>query len=138
MKPANLLIAFLISYCSFGQSANETTIQVKLYLPSHIKNDLTAADKLSVYFIKLLDDSIQVPKKIIAKRIQENVYEFNLPNTKFWHIGFSIGNYHYQMLCLDNRKGDAEENYTFNILLQRGKFESPKLLPPCIRTDDDE
>jgi hypothetical protein len=139
MKPTSLLIALLLSYCSFAQDNNETTIEAKLFLPTHLKNDIAPGNKLVVYFITLPDDTVRVPPKVIAKKVRENVYEFKLPTTKLWYIGFSIGNFGYSMMCVDNRQGDAADNYNFHILLERNKdFIKPKFLPPCIRTDDDD
>lgn len=130
-----LFILFLFAFhSSFAQS---TTIEARLYLPSHVKNTLTPNDKLQVYFTAFPGDTILKGRKMItAKKLRENVYEFQLPNTKLWHIGFSMGNYSYQMLCVNNIEGQAPENYSFNILLEPGKY-NPDLqfLPPCIQSD---
>lgn len=139
MKTPILLIAILFSARIFAQDQAATTIEAKLFLPAHIKSTLTAADKLTVYFNPLYDDSLskKMPKKVVAKKTKDNMYEFQLPSTRFWQIGFSIGNYSYQMMCVDNRRGDANEVYSFDILLENRKFVKPTKLPPCINTDDD-
>ncbi len=135
-----LILMIIYSCDSFGQTTNDAEVEVKLFLPTHLKNEITATDKLVVYFTTFPDDTIRkYPKKIVAKKVEQNVYTFPLPTTKLWHIGFSIGPYSAAMLCINNRDGNASENYTFNILLKKEKvdFANMQFLPPCVRGDDE-
>ena len=141
MKLLRLFILLLVSQSCFAQIADDTEIEVQLFLPAHIKSELTPAHKLQVYFTTFPDDTLRkYPKKVVAKKVRENVYSFVLPATKLWHIGFSIGPYTASMVCVNNRQGQASEEYSFNIMLKKEKvdFANLRFLPPCTRGDDDE
>lgn len=129
------LFVILILFAVRSSSAQNTTIEVKLFLPVHVKNTLTPNDQLNVYMIALPGDTILKGRRtVVAKKIQQNIYQLELPKTKLWSIAFSMGNYSYQMMCVDNKDGRAVENYSFNILLDVGKYDpETQFLPPCIR-----
>jgi hypothetical protein len=141
MKPGTLVFLLLICCGSFAQNAPSTEVEVQLFLPVHLKSEITPADKLHVYFTVFPGDTTRkYPAKIVAKKVKGNVYSMQLPVTKLWHIGFSIGPYSASMLCVNNRNGEAADYYSFNILLKKEKvdFANLRFLPPCIRGDDDE
>jgi hypothetical protein len=138
MRIVALCIFLLSSQALFAQE--DVTVEAKLFLPTDIKNTLAVTDKLMVYLTPFPDDTAGKKQLIItAKKITGNIYEFKLPARYFWHIGFSIGKYTYQMMCVNNRDGDVTDNYDFNILLTNNKvdFKNIKFLPPCIRRDDE-
>jgi hypothetical protein len=135
-----LALSLLLFACGTLIAQDNITVEAKLFLPTDIKNTLTVNDKLVVYLTPFSDDTAGKKQIVtIAKKISGNVYEFKLPARYFWHIGFSIGRYTYQMMCVDNREGDAAESYDFTILLTANKvdFKNIKFLPPCIRRDDE-
>lgn len=134
MKAILFTIFLFAFHSSFAQS---TTVEAKLYIPSHVKNTLTPNDKLKVYFTPFPDNPVmKKPQMVTAKKVRENVYEFELPNTKIWHIGFGIGNYNGRMMCVNNTEGQAVDEYSFNILLEAGKYNpNVQFLPPCIQGD---
>jgi hypothetical protein len=136
MKTLLLAAPLLTGYLS---SAQATTVQVRLFVPAHISNGISPESKLKIHFLPFPGDTTVVKKIVVAKRVKENIYEFQLPNTRLHHIGFSIGNFSAQMLCIDNTEGDAAENYDFDILLENVKkdYSKPFFLPPCIVRDED-
>lgn len=141
MRSFVLALLLCISSAVWAQDTEDTEVEVKLFLPAHLKSELTAAHQLQVYFTFFPDDTVRkYPKKVIAKKIEGNRYTLLLPATKLWHIGFSIGPYSASMLCVNNRQGDAVESYSFDILLKKEKvdFSNMRFLPPCIRSDEED
>lgn len=138
MRLCILILSILFSQSTIAQSVGETEIEVKLFLPTHFKNELKPTDKLEVYFMAL-EEGVKNPKKVVAKKVRDNVYSFKLAEIKFWHIGFSIGVYRDQMMCVDNREGKAKDDYTFNVHLTKSNqdFSKIQFLPPCVRGDEE-
>lgn len=138
MKIIAFFTLLLLSPVLYGQTEKETIIELKLFLPAHIKNGPTVNEKLMIYFTVSPEDSMmKISKNTTAKKVKENIYFFKLPETKLWQIGFSIGNYSYSMMCINNTDGQAAENYDFNILLENKKVDFTKIrfLPPCVYED---
>lgn len=131
------LLSAIILFMVQSSSAQSTTVEVKLFLPVHVKNSLTPNDKLHVHLVALPGDTVFTGRKtVVARKIQQNIYQFELPKTKLWNIAFTIGHYSYQMMCVDNKEGKAQENYPFNILLDAGVYDpAVQFLPPCVRSD---
>lgn len=135
-----LSISLFLLVCQALSAQENLTVEAKLFLATDVKNTILPTDKLVVYLTPFPDDTAGGKQIIItAKKISGNIYQFNLPARFFWHIGFSIGKFSYQMMCVNNREGDATENYDFTILLTNNKvdFKNMKFLPPCIRSDDE-
>ncbi len=137
-----LIYCFLTGFILFSQSVESSTVEVRLYLPAHVKALPAAGTKLEIFFTTFLSDSVNtgIPKKVVARKVKENVYEFQLPHIRFWHIGFSYGKFSSQLLCINNKDGNAGENYDFKILLNPIKvdFAHIKFLPPCLTTDEEK
>jgi hypothetical protein len=135
MRITTMISLLLLQFCAFGQDTEPTEIKLKLFIPAHLKNELPPNSKLRIDFITFPGDTTRVPKQVVAKKLRDNEYSFNLPLTRFWLIGYNIGDYSYSMVCVNNQQGDVLDSYSFNILLQKGKvdFVNMKFLPPCIR-----
>ena len=137
------LLALLSLFYTFlpAQSIPTSTIEVKLYLPAHISTVPGPGTKLEVYFLGFISDSSapRIPKKTVARKIRENIYSFEMPKTKLWHIGFSYGQFSSRMMCVNNTDGEAAERYDFTILFAPGKtdFSNIRFLPPCLNNDEE-
>jgi hypothetical protein len=141
MKFFPVLLAILFANCCMAQTIEENEIEVKLFLPTHVKNELKPTDKLEVYFITFPSDSAKkIPLKVIGKKLKENTYSFKMPQLRFWQVGFKIGVYGDYMLCVNNKDGEGQGNHDFNLHLVKYQpdFAKPRFLPPCIMRDDEE
>jgi hypothetical protein len=141
MKIFFLFLVLSIANCCLAQSVEENEIEVKLFLPTHVKNELKPTDKLEIYFTKFSDDSAtKIPLKVIGRKLRDNVYTFKVPQMRFWHVGFKIGLYGQAMFCVDNLEGEGQANEDFDIHLAKYQraFTNPEFLPPCVRSDDEE
>lgn len=137
-----LFLGFMIGYTTLvsAQTIEQTEIEVKLYLPVHVKNLLKPTDKLEVYFTTFPGDSAgRIPVKVIGKKVKDNIFTFMMPNMRFWHVGFKIGAYGDFKLCVDNRYGEAQGNHDLNLHLENfaPHFIKPQFLPPCILSEED-
>lgn len=135
------LFLLLSAKSAWTQTVESSEIEVKLYLPTHVKNVLKPTDKLEIYFTTFPRDSaVKILPKVIGKKVKENVYTFMMPQMRFWHVGFRIGAYGDFKLCVDNRYGEAQGNHDFNLHLEmyNPDFTKPKFLPPCIVRDDSD
>jgi hypothetical protein len=131
-----ILIFSQVSYAQTGESG--LSVNVKLFLPTHVKNSLLPTDKLVIYSIA--DDSSKKPyTKLVARKEKDNVYNFTLSVALHFRLVFAIGGYQYQMSCVDNRNAQANELYNFDILLEKRKFDPAELkyFRPCIMQDDE-
>ena len=137
MKFIAITFFLFISSFSFAQTITESRIDVKLFLPAHLKSTILPKDKLTVYLISE-DDSAKFRQEVkTATRMEDNVYAFTWGQYFYFRIVFSIGGYSYNMACVDNREGQATDNYSFNILLEKVKFnkETLKYIRLCPRGD---
>lgn len=137
MKTALLALLSLISSHLFSQTEQSTKVEVYLFLPAHIKNSFATTDKLNVYLQTFPDDTSKFKKKIIAKKIRDNVYEFDLPKTKYWFVGYNIGKFSCMMVCVDARNDDE---IAFDVMLENKitDFTKVQFLPPCPRRDESD
>ena len=136
MKTALLVLLSLISSHVFAQSKKNTTVEVYLFLPAHIKNGFAPTDQLTVYLQTYPDDPSTFKKKITAKKLRDNIYEFELPKSKFWFLGFNIGRFSCMMVCVDKRN---EDETAWDIILEDKitDFTKVQFLPPCIKDDNE-
>jgi hypothetical protein len=139
-----ILLALTIVLCNLdltAQSIPTTPVEVQIYLPAHLKSFPAPSTKLEVYFMTFISDTVHknVPKKVIARKIKDNLYSFDLPQIKLWHIGFSYGNFSSRMLCVNNEEGEAARIYDFNLRMDPGKtdFNNIKFLPPCLNNEEE-
>src|SRR5688572_26938636 len=115
MKTCFFVFLSLISTHIFSQTENSTTVEAYLFLPAHIKNGFAPTDKLTIYLQTFPDDTSKFKRKIIAKKIRDNIYEFKLPKSKFWFLGFHIGKFSCMMVCVDKRN---EDEVAFDVILE--------------------
>jgi|GEM_PF-1261845 len=139
MKHFLLFIALLVSGLAFAQSSDTTQVEANLFLPAHVLKGLTADQKLTVHYVLEGPEEKWETSKITARKVKDNVYSFSLKQGMFFRLVFVIGEYSYQMVCVDNRAGEVAENYTFNILLEKRKFnpDELKFIAPCLAGDDE-
>jgi hypothetical protein len=139
MKFINLVLAIFLTTPVFSQTVESTDIEVKLYLPAHLKNEIKPTDKLEIYFFPG-DPAIKIPSKVVATKVKDNLYSFKLPQVRFMLIGFSIGVYRYRMSCINNKNGTAQDDYYFDIHLEKSNLDFKKnvLVRPCPRGDGEE
>lgn len=138
MKKILLITGLIVSFAAPAQQDKTSTVQVKFYMPVHQKNLIAGNESLSVFLLLLKNpDTLQ---KKSAKKIKENIYEFQLPRKDYWVVGFQLGSMRGVKYCIQNENGDAMSNYDFTVLLEKGKFDnnSIKFLPPCIQQDEEE
>lgn len=50
MKIITMISLVLLQFYAFGQDAEQTENELKLFIPAHLKNDLPADCKLKIYF----------------------------------------------------------------------------------------
>ncbi|MFT3677742.1 MAG: hypothetical protein QM781_17755 [Chitinophagaceae bacterium] len=139
MKQFVLLIALLISGFTFSQTPSGTEIEARLFLPSNVLKGISADQKLVIHYVMEGPGEKWETTKITGKKVKENIYSFSLKQGMYFRLVFVIGEYSYQMVCVDNRAGEATEKYTFNILLEKRKFnpDELKFIAPCLAGDDE-
>ena len=137
MKTAFLALLTFIGTQLFSQTEQSTTVEVYLFLPEHVKKGFAPTDKLTIYLQPFPDDTLKFEKKITAKKLWDNVYEFQLPKTKYWFVGFNIGKFSCMMICVDSRK---EDETAWDIMLENKvtDFSKVEFLPPCPRKDESD
>ncbi|NCT75147.1 MAG: hypothetical protein GXC78_11490 [Chitinophagaceae bacterium] len=138
MKRLILFILFLTPAFAFCQSA-DTPVEASLFLPAHVVKGLTADQKLTIHYVLEGPEEKWETSKIMAKKVKDNVYSFSLKQGMYFRLVFVIGDYSYNMICIDNRSGEAMDKYTFNVLLEKRKFnpDELKFIAPCIARDDE-
>lgn len=138
MKRLILFILFLTPAFAFCQSA-DTPVEASLFLPAHVVKGLTADQKLTIHYVLEGPEEKWETSKIVAKKVKDNVYGFSLKQGMYFRLVFVIGDYSYNMSCIDNRSGEAMDKYTFNVLLEKRKFnpDELKFIAPCIARDDE-
>lgn len=138
MKRLLLFILFFAPFFAFSQSA-ATPVEASLFLPAHVVKGLTADQKLTIHYVLEGPEEKWETSKIVAKKVKDNVYSFPLKQGMYFRLVFVIGDYSYNMSCIDNRSGEATDKYTFNVLLEKRKFnpDELKFIAPCIARDDE-
>jgi len=133
------LFFLLFTSAVFSQAVESSDIEVKLYLPAHLKSEIKPTDKLEIYFFPG-DPAIKIPSKVMATKVKDNQYSFKLPNVRYMLIGFSIGVYRYRMSCINNKNGTAQEDYYFDIHLEKSNLDFKKnvLVRPCPQGDGED
>ena len=139
MKFINLILAVFVTTAAFSQAVESSDIEVKLYLPAHLKNEIKPTDKLEIYLFPAKPAG-EIPQKIIATKLKDNQYSFKLPHVKYMLIGYSIGIYSYRMSCIDNKNGTAQEDYYFDIHLEKSNtdFKKNVFVRPCPMGDGED
>jgi hypothetical protein len=136
MKLIFTIIAFLLFNFSIGQIKNGTKIKLNLFVPAFSKSAIKSTEKLTIYLLSFPDDSLRnIPKKIVATRLKDNSFEFILPNYNFWKISFGIANFSKDLMCIENKNGDAFEENSLSLNLEETKYKEKEFLPPCMRQD---
>lgn len=135
MKKVMLLLLLFSVQFAFAQGEDETEIEAKLFLPVNVKSTIGPKDTLFVYLVSEKPGENMVVLK--AKHVSENVYSFKIRHRLYPRITYVIGGYRSHTVCINNREGDATDNYYFNILLEKGKVDPAelKLVPPCMIQD---
>jgi hypothetical protein len=134
VKSLFVSILILLSVYALGQNVS-TPVDVSLYLPADLSNDLKPQDTLKVFTLIMGKTGPEAKGFIIAEKISRNVYRINLPMEIFAFIGFSIGIYSGRKHCVYNEDGKAGERDNFIILLEDIKtdFQGRLFLPPCVQ-----
>ncbi len=129
----------MISGTIFSQTPPTTEIEAKLFLPANVLKGISADQKLVIHYVLEGPEEKWETAKITGKKVRDNIYSFSLKNGMYFRLVFVIGEYSYQMVCVDNRAGEATEKYAFNILLEKRKFnpDELKFIAPCLASDDE-
>ena len=136
MKSFLVSVLCLLSVYVIAQN-DSTAIDVSLYLPADLQNELKPQDSLKVFTLSLGKQGPAAKGLIVAEKISRNVYRINLPRENFALLGFSIGIYSGRKHCVYNEDGKAGVRDNFIILLEDIKtdFKGRLLLPPCVQSD---
>lgn len=139
MKWISLISLIFLSSFATAQETDETTIEAKLYIPANALKGITADQKLVIQFVAEKPDEKFETGAIQAKRVSENIYSFYIKPWMYFRLVFVIGDYSYNMMCINNRERTASDDYYFNILLEKQKFnpEDLKFIAPCIRDEEE-
>jgi hypothetical protein len=133
MKQLCLLTLLFVSVTTLAQQSDSS--EAKLFLPANVLKGLPVNQKLLVYMIAEKTES----KPIEAKKIRDNVYRFPFKREFYYRIIFVAGEYCFTVSCIDNKNGSANEDYVFEVLLEKRKFDpiELKFIAPCIVKDEE-
>ena len=135
MKRLNFIfILSFLSIVSYGQSVIQTTkVKIDVIIPDSSKQKIEHSDELIVHLVPLSEKTKSIPDSIIAKKIGNETFEFELPNVDYFRIGFEIGKFHVILNCIYNEDGQVFEEYHNYIGIRLEEGEYPKVLfsPPC-------
>lgn len=135
------LCALLLLHLSIlvHSQKDSSIVQAKLFLPANVLKGLSPTQTLVIHYIK--EDAygnIQTGK-FNAKKGKDNQYQLLLSQSMYFRLVFVAGEYSAQLFCVDNRNGKANEDYDFNILLEKKHFDPADLqfMAPCIQREED-
>jgi hypothetical protein len=136
MKILGCFLLLHLSMLAFSQN-DSTLVHAKLFLPAHVSKGLPPGQSLQIYYIKEDPSGKMQTGTFIAKKGKDNQYILFLHHTMYFRLVFVAGEYSAQLFCVDNRKGNALEEYDFNILLEKKRFDPKDLqfMAPCVQRE---
>lgn len=133
------LFLLLIGGLQLAAQEDPVLIEAKLYLPAHVVKGLSANQLLVVHYVMEESDGKMTTGKFAARKIKDNIYSFPLKRAMFFRLVFGTGDYSTQLFCVDNRNGKAAEEYDFNLLLEKKRFDPAdlKFIAPCVQREEE-
>lgn len=133
MKFIFLMAGLLVTTMLHAQR-DSTRIEAKLFLPANMLKGLSPSQSLTLHYVAEAPGEKLVTGKISARRIRDNQYGFSLQYTMYFRLVFVAGEYSAQLFCMDNREGKIREDFDFNILLEKKRFDPADLqfVAPCV------
>lgn len=127
-----------LSFLAFSQN-DSTLVQAKLFLPANVIRGLSPTQPLVIHYIKEDASGKLQTGKFNAKKIKDNQYNLVLNKNMYFRLVFVAGEYSAQLFCVDNRNGKATEEYDFNILLEKKRFDPADLqfMAPCVQREEE-
>lgn len=133
MKIFCLFLSICLAVSAQAQT-DSSLVQAKLYLPAHLTRGIPSTQPLIIYYLRE-DESGKVQTATLrAGKGKDNQYSFFMKQSMYFRMVFVTGEYSAQLFCVDNRKGKASEEYDFNILLEKKRFDPAdlKFMAPCV------
>lgn len=137
MKGISLIVALLLA-CAVSAQEN-TSVEAKLFVPANVLKGVLPTQPLVIHYVVSDAEGKMETGKMTAKRVKDNLYSFSLKQAMYFRLVFVIGDYTYNMPCVNNRNGTAAEDYYFNVLLEKKKFDPKEMqfIMPCIVQDEE-
>ena len=119
---------------SYGQSVVQTTkVKIDVNLPDSCQ--IEQSDELIIHLVPFFEETKSIPDSIIAKKIGDETFEFELPNVDYFYIGFEIGKFYAIINCIYNKDGQVFEEYDnyIGIRLEEGEYPEIFFVAPCFK-----
>ncbi len=138
MKYLCSFLLLQISMLAFSQN-DSTLVQAKLFLPANVIKGLSPTQSIIIHYIKEDASGKMQTGKFSAKKSKDNQYNLVLSHNMYFRLVFVAGEYSAQLFCVDNRKGNVTDEYDFNILLEKKRFDPADLqfIAPCVLREED-
>jgi hypothetical protein len=138
MKIFCLFLSISFAFHASAQT-DSSLVQAKLYLPAHITRGIPSTQSLIIYYLREDDSGKVQTETLVARKEKDNQYSFIMQPSMYFRMVFVAGEYSAQLFCVDNRKGKATQEYDFNILLEKKRFDPAdlKFMAPCVVKEEE-